>query len=90
MHYPPPPSIKVHLGGEAEAALGLHHLLQHVALDASGADVLVDHALLQVHVVHRQTHQGQPLGHGHMAQAVVCYKDRVKHGNYSVRASGLL
>lgn len=45
------------LGSEAEAAAGLHHLLQHVAPDARGADVLIHHAVFQVHVVHCQANQ---------------------------------
>lgn len=47
-------STQQDLGSEAEAATGLHDLLQHVTLDARCAHVLVHHAMLQVHVVHRQ------------------------------------
>lgn len=50
--------MDMYFGGEAEAALGLHHLLQDVALDAGCTDILVHHAVLQVHVVHRHAHQG--------------------------------
>ena len=45
------------LGSEAEAAAGLHDLLQHVALDARRAHVLVHNAVLQMHVVHCQADQ---------------------------------
>lgn len=45
-----------YLRSEAEEALRLHHLLQHVALGAGRAVVLVHDAVLQVDVVHRQAH----------------------------------
>lgn len=47
---------KAHLRSEAEEALRLHHLLQHVALGACRAVVLVHDTVLQVDVVHRQAH----------------------------------
>lgn len=45
-----------YLRSEAEESLGFHHFLQHVALDARCAVIFVHHAVLQVDVVHRQTH----------------------------------
>ena len=44
----------LYLGCEAEETFGLHHFLQHVALDAGRAVVFVRHAVLQVHIIHRQ------------------------------------
>lgn len=64
--------MDMYFGGEAEAALGLHHLLQDVALDAGRADVLVHHAMLQVHVVNHHAHQRhRVIRHGQRAQAIV-------------------
>lgn len=68
-----------HLGSETEAAFGLHHLLHHVALDPRRADVLVDNAVLQVHVVHRHADQRQLVGEGESAQPVVCRGHAGKH-----------
>lgn len=61
-----------YLGAEAEAAFGLHHLLQDVALDAGSADVFIDHAVLQVHVVHSQADQRQVSREREPGQPVVC------------------
>lgn len=70
-----------HLGRETEAAFGLHHLLHHVALDARRAHVLVDNAVLQVHVVHRHADQRQLVGEGESAQPVVCRRRADKRCN---------
>lgn len=61
-----------YLSSEAEAAFGLHHLLQNVALDASSADIFIDHAVLQMDVVYRHADQRQLIGEGKSAQPVVC------------------
>jgi len=62
----------MYLGSEAEAAFGLHHLLQDVALNAGRADVLVDDAVLQVDVIYCHADQWQLIGEGESAQPVVC------------------
>lgn len=44
-----------YLSSETEESLGLHHLFQHVTLDASCAVILIHHSVLQVDVVDGQT-----------------------------------
>lgn len=60
-----------YFSGEAEAAFGLHYLLQDVALDASSAHVFVYHAMLQVDVINGQADQRQ-IRQGKSAQHAVC------------------
>lgn len=48
--------VSHYLSCEAEEPLGFNHLLQHVALDASSAVILVYHSVLQVDVVYSETH----------------------------------
>lgn len=49
-------SSTTYLSSEAEEPLWFNHLFQNVTLDASCAVVLVHHSVLQLDVVHRQTH----------------------------------
>lgn len=46
----------MYLGSEAEEAFGLHHLLHDIALGACCAVVFVDNPVLEVDIVHCQTH----------------------------------
>lgn len=61
-----------YLSSEAEAAFGLHHLLQNVALDACSTDILIDNAVLQMDVIYRHADQRPIIGEGKSAQSVVC------------------
>lgn len=80
LEYWPTPNVtpfsRNYLSSEAEAAFGLHHLLQDVALDSSGADVFIDDAVLQVNIIDRHADQRQVVAEGQSVQPVVCGSQR--------------
>lgn len=61
-----------YLSSEAEASFGLHHLLHNMALDTSSIDVFIDHTVLQMDIIYRQTDQRQLIGEGEEAKSVIC------------------